>query len=373
MQTKISIYNANCDLSKNWFVAITCPGYSRIRIYKPINAYTTVRGRTRAANKLVKKISQLLENGLNPWKDGLVLEEKQKPVKKSKFNKDLDLLFSSLTLRKKSKQSLQSIYDSFCEYLEKQHIDNFRKVTASHCLKYPDYMIGEKKNSQVTVNNHVLKLKQLFKFLKVRGEIKFNPFDDVKIKPAESEGKWPFKDHQRNLLKSVIEDRNPALWLFIQFEYYLFIRPGEIRQMKIEYINLDEATITIPAHIAKNGKTQTIAIPNQMIPTMYRLNLHTYDQNFFIFSRSGLSGTKMVGINYMNRKHNEIIKELGFSNKYSIYSWKGTGAVAAVKAGVNLKELKEQLRHSSLDMTDKYLKKQGFIELDGIRNHFPEI
>ena len=56
----------------------------------------------------------------------------------------------------------------------------------------------------------------------------------------------------------------------------------------------------------------------------------------------------------MTNRHCAILKLLNFGKGYQMYSWKHTGAVAAVKAGIGVKELQIQLRHHSLDETDKY-------------------
>jgi integrase len=372
MSIKVNFYDAKGDLSKPWFISITSPKRRRVRIYAKINSYKTASGRHRCINQTIKELNLMIEAGVDPWSKNFTLIEK-KPARKTSFEKDINSLFDSSVYRKKSRQSLQSIFDSFIEYLKLVKVHNFRHVTTLNCLNYSDYLLKKRGNCQQTANNHLVKIKQLFSFLVERGQIKKNPLDGHKLKKVETDGVLPFKDFQRKLLKISIQEKTPDLWLFIQFIFYLFIRPGELRFMRINLIDLGNGTITIPADIAKNKKTQTIVIPDCMIETVFNLKLHEYDPHFFVFTAMGTPGPKQCGVNTMYNRHKIILKEKGITGKYSLYSWKGTGAVAAVKAGINLKEIKEQLRHSSLDMTDKYLKKQGFIEMDDIRRNFPSI
>ncbi len=75
----------------------------------------------------------------------------------------------------------------------------------------------------------------------------------------------------------------------------------------------------------------------------------------------------------MYEKHKRILKKLNFGKGYCMYSWKHTGAIAAVKAGVSVKELQMQLRHHSLDETDKYLRQMGVRHITNFRVSMPDI
>ena len=63
---------------------------------------------------------------------------------------------------------------------------------------------------------------------------------------------------------TAIEIEAPTLWVFIQFVYYCYIRPGEIRRLKREYIDLSSGKIFIPAFISKNAKKESIPIFKEM-------------------------------------------------------------------------------------------------------------
>jgi len=43
-------------------------------------------------------------------------------------------------------------------------------------------------------------------------------------------------------------------------------------------------------------------------------------------------------------------------------SWKHTGVVNAYKAGVDIKSIQRQCRHTAIDMTDNYLKSLGLYD-----------
>ena len=69
----------------------------------------------------------------------------------------------------------------------------------------------------------------------------------------------------------------------------------------------------------------------------------------------------MIGIHSQNRRHTDILNILidkGMIEDIegvSLYSWKDTGAMSLIKAGVNPYEVMRQMRHADLGTTTKYL------------------
>lgn len=122
---------------------------------------------------------------------------------------------------------------------------------------------------------------------------------------------------------------------------------------------------------SKNGKTEFVAIPEA-----FKVDLEfirDLDPNQLIFE-SKVNPGKMIGVNTMTTRHLNILKDLNYTpGVYSLYSWKHTGAVMAVKNKVSLKHLQIQLRHHSLDQVDQYLRQLGVNDLNDLVNKFPEI
>ena len=133
---------------------------------------------------------------------------------------------------------------------------------------------------------------------------------------------------------------------------------------------MEENKIMMRAEISKNKKTQYIAIPSAFLSSLdFVYDLRPID---YIF-QSPLDPTKPIGVNTMTRKHRVILKELGFTTEYKLYSWKHTGAVRAVENGVNLKELQMQLRHHSLDQVNEYLRQMGVTHMGNLKDKFPAL
>ncbi|BDS13105.1 hypothetical protein [Aureispira anguillae] len=63
--------------------------------------------------------------------------------------------------------------------------------------------------------------------------------------------------------------------------------------------------------------------------------------NHYLFP--GVNEQTPTGMNTYGRQHRLLLQKLGFdTDRYKMYSWKYTGTVAAVRAGINLKDLQIQ-------------------------------
>jgi len=172
------------------------------------------------------------------------------------------------------------------------------------------------------------------------------------------------------MLLSRIDEVNASLALFVRFMYYCFIRPKELRCLKVGDVLLEEGEIRVPSSASKNSKTQFIVIPDHFLPDLEFL--YERPPGSYIFP-SPRDPSKPLSKNVMYERHKIILNELNFGDGYTLYSWKHTGAVAAAKAGISVKELQLQLRHHSLDETDKYLRQMGVKDLANLKVTFPKI
>ena len=74
----------------------------------------------------------------------------------------------------------------------------------------------------------------------------------------------------------------------------------------------------------------------------------------------------------MGGRFQKLIPELNLSEEYTLYSWKHSGVVSAYNAGVDIKTIQRQCRHSSLEQTDVYLKSLG-LGVSQAMNKIPQL
>jgi integrase len=190
-----------------------------------------------------------------------------------------------------------------------------------------------------------------------------------KHKEADSRKNIAYNEEQIEKIKKIIVENDEQLWLFIQFIYYCFLRPNEVRQLKYNYLKLDDRKIFIPQHISKNGKDGFVSIPERFDIELKNLKFLDNEGEYVFPSQDKL---KPISKNMMGERYRKLIKVLKLGNEYTLYSWKHSGVVAAYKAGIDIKTIQSQCRHQSLEQTDIYLKSLG-LNLNLAINKMPEL
>lgn len=328
------------SLVSRWYLEFEIHG-KRHRRFGNINRYETRAERLEAAEKLRTQLTIEFYNEVFPIRDRLYkIVEDQKS-----------------TLRKKTYQTYISKLDVFFEWL------GSRGVVEENMLAFFSHLRDTR--SANTYMKYLHLFNKLFKQENVGSFLKEVPI----LKPQPTSALY-FQKYQVARLKKVIPEKYEDLWLCCQLLYYCFIRPGEQRQMKISDFLFDDWKIRMRGAITKNKKTQFITIPVPFRTEIEKLMERGPNEWLFPDWRDG---TKPIGANTMNKRHRKILNELGFSVDHKLYSWKHTGAVACVKAGISLKELQIQLRHHSLKEVDEYLKQLGVYDLERLEADFPPL
>ncbi|WMX15921.1 site-specific integrase [Aureispira sp. CCB-E] len=341
------LYTANNSLTARWFVYYYNDQGKRIKKYGDINKFKTLQARKVAARKLMDQLESVHLQKVNRGIIQKILEEleSRKPIwrpktyscKKSKIR-----IFTNWMQNKKWNE--ESVYQFFFEHLTK-----------------------EKRLSPNTYNDYIQCITQALSWCDQQ-----HLLDAIETRKASPTPATYFTQSQITFLSNAIKNKNPNLWFFVQFVYYCFLRPrAELRLLKVGDIIIEEQKILVPSNISKNKKQQYVAIPNAFFPTV-KQKLKNRTPNEYLFP--GTHYLAPTGMNTFGRQHRLILKELGFdTTRYKLYSWKHTGAVAAVKAGIHIKQLQIQLRHHSLDQVDEYLRQLGVSDLGDLRDKFPSI
>ncbi len=145
-------------------------------------------------------------------------------------------------------------------------------------------------------------------------------------------------------------------YLFYSYlTYYCFVRPKEICGLRFADFDFDRQILTIPGHVSKNGKTQIVTIPGKVSKLLLELKYFNYSQKIFICSISLKPGIEQRDPRYIAKKWARIRKKLNFPKEYQFYSLKDTGIVKMLRAGVSPEIVRDQARHYSLEVTNRYI------------------
>jgi integrase len=336
---KYGIY-APADLGKKWFVYYY-EGTKRVRVYGRINQESDADGRRAAAEALIDELKQkdLPSISVAEQKVRAFLERNQGRWKQ------------------KTREQYASIATVFFEHMAGKAVS--REAVA-------EFLAHIASTKHATTYN---KYRQKLKYLLAKAGLGDLTKGTESLRASSTPARY-FQRYQVERLKAWMQEHDAELWLFCQFVYYCFIRPGELRWLRVGDILFEEAQIIVRAEISKNRQQQYVVVPDAFLPQL--MPLISKPPGALVFP-GALDASKPIGINSMYRRHQKCLDALGFGKGYSLYSWKHTGAVAAAKAGVSVKELQIQLRHHSLDMTDRYLRQMGVQDAVRLRVTFPAI
>ena len=337
------------DLCKRWRIEYWEPSGNRIVIYGHINKANSIEERIRIANETINN----LHFNTTPEKSAL----------------DKVIEMGVLTWRAKTTSAYKTVNDRYRRFLSIKKI-KAETATEDTINTFLLWLVSEENvGNKNTIAKYRDTLYTLYNKACESYIITFNPVKKVApIKRAPRSLRF-FSDNQIQMLKAI--DKPVQLDLAIKLLFYCFIRPGEQRHMKIEWINFEYGFIEIPGEVSKNWKTEKVSIPNMFLREIEHLK--NYPNNFYVLSKSGSPGTVQISTKYLNDENKKLLNTLKIRGHYAFYSWKHTGVVKAVKAGVNIKDLQLQLRHHSLDMVNEYLKNLGVMDSDDLKNKFPTL
>ncbi len=283
------------------------------------------------------------------------------------------------------KEKPTTFFDKVFEYKfdwKRKTIANYKIVVKSYlnwCNKklpetitekqLPEYLMWMRKHNH-TVKNIAKYRDTIYTFYEYAKQLKLlkhNPVSkETKIR-FEKQSLMFFTDEQIKQFKECEIDKQ--MWLAIQLLFYCFIRPGEQRHMKIEWINFENSFIEVPAEWSKNKKCQKVIIPKIFLEKIQYLK--SYPNDYYVLSKALKPGLIQLSEKWLNNEHTKILNKLQIRGRYAFYSWKHTGAVKAVKSGINIKDLQLRLRHHSLDMVNEYLKNLGVLDSEDLLNKYP--
>ena len=272
----------------------------------------------------------------------------------------------------------RSKFRFFYLYIEEKMISNKPATyyTNEIIIDFLRHLIEKKGLSRSTLKQYEELLHNFFKFLKTKRVIKENPvFDIPKMGIIRDKAPAAIPQYMRLLLQNEIEPKDPQLWMFVCFMYYMAIRPGvELRFMRLNQINYYSKTIIIYSDTSKNSETRAIDIPDKLYSLIVdKWELHTYNQNLYVFGKYGIPGEGHLSKNNMYNRHVVYRDKLRLPKSVTLYSWKHSGAQELADNGASIYEIQRHLRHRDITTTEMYLKKRIGQRSNYIKHNFPSI
>jgi len=379
------LYYAGGDVTKQWFAhyRVRNPKTDNMVRYKVYvsNTFESYTTRMNEANRVVQELTAKLAAGWNPLIDDKVIfadnlkysavDKKYKDAKRRNITMRMhvtDFLNGIRhTVRNTTWETYQSKFRQFVQFVEEYAADGVDIVAVNEQVigNFYTHLRTQKKVSNSTINYYTDLLNRFYVHLIELGKVQVNPVAHVKKLPEQVRVPKFFSDAMIASIKQYAMQHDAQLWLMIQFLFFCYIRPKELRFLQLKHINFHNTTITVSGDISKNGKTQTVQMPRVLYNQLVERGWNKMPEEYYCFSVLKVPGVKHVSKNYFWNHFDTIRKELNIPQGYWLYYWKHTGAIRFKKRGGDVRELQTQLRHHSLEEVQKYLE-----ALTGIESQF---
>ena len=236
-----------------------------------------------------------------------------------------------------------------------------------------NYLVLERGSDRTTCKNYKIALGMLFDFALKWGYVAEKPLFNLITYPEKKEDKGATVISQSDLSKllKTMEKSKRQLHLAFMTEYYCALRPGsEIRLMRVKEVDLVAGVFRIPPDRAKSRRKEIVTMPEQLI-ALYKPYIEHTCKDFYVFGKGGKPGKVPWSESTLRNQFNRYRDKLKLPKTYKLYSGKCTGLTRLAESGIPIHNVMDHARHTSLSVTQRYLKRHGGLVDERIKYSFP--
>lgn len=322
-----------------------------VRFRNRVPKMSNKKERLRFAQKMIDTLNEQLYSGWSPYMGNLT-EVKTIDYCFDYYLKTLSKELSDGVKRKSTCDNYKHFITAFTEYLSiyQKNVKFISDISTLICDHFLDRIYIEKEKSARTYNFYLMCMRTFFNFCLSKGFINENPVKNTKSKTIKEKTRVVLNEKEKAKL-ALLKEENFHFYVFCMTTYYCFIRPNELKKLKVENVNIEKNYITIPSSISKNRKTENVTIPNIFIEEL-KEHIGKASKDLFLFGKKFVPGKQAVTNLFYHWEN--VRKKYGFRKEVQFYSLKDTGITDMLNAGVPAIKVRDQARHSDLKITEIY-------------------
>lgn len=332
--------------------------------------YTSDDSRLAYAKDLIDKVNKLLAAGYH-------IDRTQIKREKAKEVKELELSFRQAVPRyinyceKIAKNSQQEVSGKF--FILKRFLDWSKKhnygvamlsdVKEQMAIQFFDDLIEVDGVGGKTFNNALGRLRNFYNIAKKRKWYKGdNPFKAVdKQACGYGEKNIAYTDKQIQEIIPYVKENDPYLLNFIGFIYYALMRPSEIKRLKVRNIDMKKRQIRIEASQSKVKKLDILPIADGLYQILEQMDIEGANPDHYLFTLKRQPSEEPMSRSWTTERFKLVKKQFGLNKNYSIYGFKHTAVCKWYEQTKDIVRVQRMCRHTSIDMTARYLKSLGLM------------
>ena len=226
----------------------------------------------------------------------------------------------------------------------------------SFIVDYLDYLILDKDVSATTRNNHRTWLSTLCSWLVERKYLDRNPCEDIHMLREQEKKRDALTAAALARMREYLYTNNRYFLLACMMEYYTFIRPDELRHIRIGNVSISDREVTVPADVSKNHRERRVGLNRRVLQMMVELKVFDAPSHYYLFGEDLRPGPVMTYLNRFRYEWKKMRTALHWPDSYQFYSLKDSGIRDLANAeGVVV--ARDQAGHSDVAVTNRYLKR----------------
>ena len=317
-----------------------------------LDRYKTKKERKLHADLLIATLTAKLRSGWNPWCDASTDRQ---------FTEISEILdryteYVEKTCRERTQENYRSRVNVFREYNNCRYrpIKYAYEFDKTFVLEFLDHILLDRDAGARTRNNYKGWLSSLSEWMIGRKYINENPAEGIPKLHEDPKKRQPLSKEMMKALYAHLLEYDKHFLLACLFEYYTFIRPTELSNIRIDDIRIKEQKVFISAKFSKNKRDGYVGLNDTLIRLMLDLKIFGYPGTHHLFGKNFIPSGKKVDADIFNKRWVRMRTHLGWGDEYQFYSLKETGIRdLANSAGVVI--ARDQARHTDIATTNKYL------------------
>lgn len=340
---------------KSWYVDFLSydPAVGRLKRKKyMLDGIPRVTDRRKRAAEMIESLLKLLRSGWSPW---VSVDD----------NRGYRLLSDAMdkygtVIGRFQKEKTRKDYSSRLNVL-REYIGGLvlppryaYQYDVSFVSEFLDWLYLDREVSARTRNNYRGWCSAFAEFMIERGYIGSNPCEKIKLLDESPKKRQPLSRDMLSSLSSYLREKDPMFLLACMIEYYMFIRPLELTQIRIRDISLKRQSIYVSAAISKNKRDGCVGLNDDIARLMIDLRLFDHPGDHYIFGAGFRPSSERGESQMFRRRWTHVRKTMRWGDEYQFYSLKDSGIRDLANAeGIVI--ARDQARHTDISTTNKYL------------------
>lgn len=349
---------------KVWFVDFYCfdPVTGRMRRKKyHLNRIKPVKERYDRAAELIAAVTMRLRSGWNVWVQTESTRE-QTPWTEcvGYYRAYCERAAKKGVMKDKTAYGYLNYLDSFLKWMQQ----NVRPVLYCYQVDvfllqdFLDYVLIDRERSARTRNNYLTWLSTLCTWMVQKGYLRDNPTAKIAKLREEPKQRTALSAAELERLNGYLAARNKFYLLACLMEYYTFIRPVELVQIKIENISIREQKVFVPGAVSKNRRDGMVGLNETVLRLMVELRTFDSPGGYYLFGRDFKPSGKRADGRIFREYFVKVREALKWDESKMFYSLKDSG-IRDLANAEGIVVARDQARHTDISTTNKYLVRDG--------------